>query len=96
MIIDIGNLPKSKSLPIDDPETEQENRRVEFSSNDPRVTEPLDLQNTIATSNPPKVRFNLTGAADFGIASCNVRASQTGNGKSFDTTITLPLPTSID
>jgi outer membrane protein OmpA-like peptidoglycan-associated protein len=97
LIIDIGNLPKSKSSPLNDAEPAQENRRVEFSSNDPRVTEPLDLQNTEATSNPPKVRFNLTGAANFGISSYSVKASQTGkDGKSFDTTGTSALPTSIE
>ena len=97
LIIDIGNLPKSKSSPLNDAEPAQENRRVEFSSNDPRVTEPLDLQNTEATSNPPKVRFNLTGAADFGIASYSVQASQSGkDGKSFNATGTSALPTSID
>lgn len=97
LIIDIGNLPKSKSSPLNDAEPAQENRRVEFSSNDPRVTEPLDLKNTIATSNPPKVRFNLTGAADFGIASYSVQASQTGkDGKSFKASGNSALPTSID
>ncbi|MFZ9688018.1 MAG: choice-of-anchor D domain-containing protein [Chitinophagaceae bacterium] len=97
LIIDIGNLPKSKSLPLNDAEPAQENRRVEFSSNDPRVTEPLDLKNTEAKSNPPKVRFNLTGAANFGILSYSVKASQTRkDGKSFDTTCTSALPTSIE
>ena len=97
LIIDIGNLPKSKSSPLNDAEPAQENRRVEFTSNDPRVTEPLDLQNTEAKSNPPKVRFNLTGAANFGISSYSVKASQTGkDGKSFDTTTNVALPTSIE
>lgn len=97
LIIDIGNLPKSKSSPLNETDPAQENRRVELSSNDPRVTEPLDLQNTVATSNPPKVRFNLMGAADFGIASYSVQASQSGkDGKSFNATGTSALPTSID
>jgi outer membrane protein OmpA-like peptidoglycan-associated protein/WD40 repeat protein len=95
--VDIGNLPKSKSLPLDDAEPAQENRRVEFSSNDPRVTEPLDLKNTVATSNPPKVRFNLEGAADFGIASYSVQAKQSGkDGKTFEATGSSSLPTSIE
>ena len=97
LIIKAGNLPKAKSLPIDDPETAQENRRVEFSSNDFRVIEPLDLKNTMATSNPPKVRFNVKGAADFGIASYTVDAIQDGfNGNSFKQTETSSLPNTID
>lgn len=97
LIIKAGNLPKAKSLPIDDPETAQENRRVEFSSNDYRVIEPLDLKNTMATSNPPKVRFNVQGAADFGIASYTVDAIQAGfNGNSFNQTETSSLPNTID
>jgi len=97
LIIKAGNLPKAKSLPIDDPETAQENRRVEFSSNDFRVIEPLDLKNTMATSNPPKVRFNVQGAADFGIASYTVDAIQDGfNGNSFKQTETSSLPNTID
>jgi outer membrane protein OmpA-like peptidoglycan-associated protein len=97
LIIDIGNLPKSKSLPLDEIETAQENRRVELSSNDSRITEPLDLKNTVATSNPPKVRFNLKGEADFGIASYTVQASQTGkDGKSFMANGNSTLPTSIE
>ena len=97
LIIKAGNLPKAKSLPIDDPETAQENRRVEFSSNDYRVIEPLDLKNTMATSNPPKVRFNVQGAADFGIASYTIDAIQAGfNGNSFKQTETSSLPNTID
>jgi outer membrane protein OmpA-like peptidoglycan-associated protein len=97
LIIKAGNLPKAKSLPIDDPETAQENRRVEFSSNDYRVIEPLDLKNTMATSNPPKVRFNVQGAADFGIASYTIDAIQAGfNGNSFNQTETSSLPNTID
>ncbi|GDX66223.1 hypothetical protein LBMAG36_12900 [Chlorobiota bacterium] len=97
LIVKAGNLPKAKSLPIDDPETAQENRRVEFSSNDYRVIEPLDLKNTMATSNPPKVRFNVQGAADFGIASYTVDAIQAGfNGNSFNQTETSSLPNTID
>lgn len=97
LIVKAGNLPKAKSLPIDDPETAQENRRVEFSSNDYRVIEPLDLKNTMATSNPPKVRFNVQGAADFGIASYTIDALQAGfNGNSFNQTETSSLPNTID
>jgi outer membrane protein OmpA-like peptidoglycan-associated protein len=97
LIVKAGNLPKAKSLPIDDPETAQENRRVEFSSNDYRIIEPLDLKNTMATSNPPKVRFNVQGAADFGIASYTVDAIQAGfNGNSFKQTETSSLPNTID
>lgn len=97
LIVKAGNLPKAKSLPIDDPETAQENRRVEFSSNDYRVIEPLDLKNTMATSNPPKVRFNVQGAADFGIASYTIDAIQAGfNGNSFKQTETSSLPNTID
>lgn len=97
LIVKAGNLPKAKSLPIDDPETAQENRRVEFSSNDYRVIEPLDLKNTMATSNPPKVRFNVQGAADFGIASYTIDAIQAGfNGNSFNQTETSSLPNTID
>jgi outer membrane protein OmpA-like peptidoglycan-associated protein len=97
LIIDIGNLPKSKSLPLDEIETAQENRRVELSSNDSRITEPLDLKNTVATSNPPKVRFNLTGEAGFGISSYTVQASQTGkDAKSFMANGSSSLPTSIE
>lgn len=97
LIVKAGNLPKAKSLPIDDPETAQENRRVEFSSNDYRVIEPLDLKNTMATSNPPKVRFNVQGAADFGVASYTIDAIQAGfNGNSFKQTETSSLPNTID
>lgn len=97
LIVKAGNLPKAKSLPIDDPETAQENRRVEFSSNDYRIIEPLDLKNTMATSNPPKVRFNVQGAADFGIASYTIDAIQAGfNGNSFKQTETSSLPNTID
>jgi outer membrane protein OmpA-like peptidoglycan-associated protein len=97
LIIDIGNLPKSQSLPLDEIETAQENRRVELSSNDSRITEPLDLKNTVATSNPPKVRFNLTGEAGFGISSYTVQASQTGkDAKSFMANGSSSLPTSIE
>ena len=97
IVIKSGNLPKAKSLPIDEPETAQENRRVELSSNDSRILEPLDLKNTVATSNPPKVRFNVQGAADFGIASYTVVAVQSGQqGRTFTTTETISLPNSID
>ncbi len=97
LIVKAGNLPKAKSLPIDDPETAQENRRVEFSSNDYRIIEPLDLKNTMATSNPPKVRFNVQGAADFGVASYTIDAIQAGfNGNSFKQTETSSLPNTID
>jgi outer membrane protein OmpA-like peptidoglycan-associated protein len=97
IVIKSGNLPKAKSLPIDEPETAQENRRVEFTSNDSRILEPLDLKNTLATSNPPKVRFNVQGAADFGIASYTIEAVQSGQqGRTFSTTETMSLPNSID
>jgi outer membrane protein OmpA-like peptidoglycan-associated protein len=51
----------------------------------------------MATSNPPKVRFNVQGAADFGIASYTIDAIQAGfNGNSFNQTETSSLPNTID
>lgn len=96
LIVKAGNLPKTESKSIDNLEPAQENRRVEFSSNDSRVMAPLDLKNTVGSSNPPKVRFDIQGAADFGIDSYTVEATQTSNQKNtFNKTESNPLPTSM-
>jgi len=97
LIVKSGNLPKTESKSIDNLEPAQENRRVEFSSNDPRVMAPLDMKNTVGTSNPPKVRFDIQGAADFGIDSYTVEATQTSNQKNtFKKTESNTLPTSME
>lgn len=97
LIITYDTKQKTPSLPLGELEPAQENRRVEFTSNDSRITAPLDLQNTEGSSNPPKVRFNIQGAADFGIASYTVEATQSTNQKNtFKRTESNPLPTSME
>jgi OOP family OmpA-OmpF porin len=79
LIIKAKNLPSAKSLPITEAVTAEENRRVELSSNDERILSPVSLNNTVTTSDPPSLRFKLSGAADLGLNTYKVEAGQQSN-----------------
>ncbi|MBC8124271.1 MAG: OmpA family protein [Candidatus Kapabacteria bacterium] len=57
---------------------QEENRRVEIESNDPRILDPVWTTDTVRTVSPPGLRFYPTSSAERGMASWTIEASQDG------------------
>jgi outer membrane protein OmpA-like peptidoglycan-associated protein len=70
------NLPEKASTPATDAEKSEENRRVEFYSDDYEILSPVFLADTIRTSNPPIVRFYTEVNSEAGVSSWSVIANQ--------------------
>jgi outer membrane protein OmpA-like peptidoglycan-associated protein len=75
--LESGNLPAmaANTLTADGSE---ENRRVEITSNDPRILEPVVTNDTLRRANPPGLRFRTGATADAGIARWRLIAEQDG------------------
>lgn len=56
----------------------EENRRVEITSSDWHILEPIITNDTLRRANPPGLRFRPTAAADAGLASWELIARQQG------------------
>jgi len=56
----------------------EENRRVEITSSDPRILDPVWTTDTIRTVTPPALRFYPSATAERGMASWTVLAEQDG------------------
>ncbi|MER3328640.1 MAG: OmpA family protein, partial [Candidatus Kapaibacterium sp.] len=50
------NLPDNPSN-VNEPDGIVENRRVEMNANIPQIFEPMNIKDTLRTSNPPHIRF---------------------------------------
>ncbi|TNE34053.1 hypothetical protein EP342_03275 [bacterium] len=74
---------KSRNLP-DNPSnlTEQdgieENRRVEMNANIPQIFEPMIINDTLRTSNPPHIRFKPQIKSDIGVSKWKIITYQNG------------------
>lgn len=77
--VESRNLPALASTPFDDMDKSPENRRVEITSNNNKIIEPLQIENIQRTSNPPVVRFKPTSQSDAGIINWTLRAVQRNN-----------------
>jgi len=56
----------------------QENRRVEITSNDPKILFPVITNDTLRTANPPTVQFSPTANTEVGLQNWKVTAMQDG------------------
>lgn len=56
----------------------EENRRVEITSSDPRILDPVWTTDTMRTVTPPALRFQPTATAERGMASWTIIATQSG------------------
>lgn len=70
--------PTRASDPADIPLAHEENRRVEITSSDSRILRPVFTTDTLRTSTPQQVRFDLTSVASAGLATWKVEARQDG------------------
>ncbi|MBM2815858.1 MAG: hypothetical protein HW421_2620 [Ignavibacteria bacterium] len=69
------NLPENNSA-TKEKEGQDENRRVEISSDSRQLLEPVITTDTLLKSNPPAIRFHQDCKSDFGIASWKLFAFQ--------------------
>jgi outer membrane protein OmpA-like peptidoglycan-associated protein len=76
---DRRNLPDKPSTPTDESDKIQENRRVEFYSDDSEILSPVFLADTLRQSNPPTVRFFPEIKSEAGVSKWTVTAKQ-GSG----------------
>jgi outer membrane protein OmpA-like peptidoglycan-associated protein len=77
--IEAKNLPDKPSIPKTEADKIAENRRVEIYSDDYRILEPIFIEKIDRTSNPPIVRFKLTGQSDAGLKSWELNAYQSSD-----------------
>ncbi|MEI6089222.1 MAG: OmpA family protein [bacterium] len=98
LTIEARNLPEKASTPATDAERSEENRRVEFYSDDYEILSPVFLADTIRTSNPQNIRFYPEVKSDAGIASWSIVANQKSadNQKNFTQEGNGTPPTKID
>lgn len=75
--VSLRDLPEVPSNP-DDPDGQAENRRVEIRSTVPSIVAPIATHDTLRMTNPPSLRFRPRAAADEGIESWTIVASQQG------------------
>jgi len=84
------NLPL-KAANTQTPDGAQENRRVEFTSNNPAITAPVITNDTLRTVSPPSVRFRSQVITDNAISKWSLVAEQDSRTlKRFDGTGTVP------
>jgi outer membrane protein OmpA-like peptidoglycan-associated protein len=82
--VDARGLPEKPSN-ISDPDGIEENRRVEIVSNDPRILDPVVIDDTLRTVNPPVILFKPDVNSQAGVTSWLVAVRQEGSIlKSFD------------
>ncbi|MBX3045017.1 MAG: OmpA family protein [Candidatus Kapabacteria bacterium] len=73
MPITSRNLPE-KFTRLDDPGSDEENRRVEISASDPRITEPVFTVDTMRILSEYNLRFKPSSQSDVGIKNWEVKA----------------------
>jgi outer membrane protein OmpA-like peptidoglycan-associated protein len=69
-------LPEYATSSVDTLEGAEENRRVEITSNDPSVLEPLLVFDTLAVAEVPKIRVRMKGVAEAGFEQSIMKAFQ--------------------
>jgi outer membrane protein OmpA-like peptidoglycan-associated protein len=81
IIVESRNLPEKASTPITDIEKSEENRRVEFYSDNYELLAPVFLADTLRTSNPPIIRFYPSIKSEAGVGSWSITANQESGNK---------------
>ncbi len=76
LILEARNLPELYSSPIDEPDKTEENRRVELSSDNPKILEYVYLTDIMRTVNPPIVRFLPEVKAEAGLKFWDIQVIQ--------------------
>jgi outer membrane protein OmpA-like peptidoglycan-associated protein len=71
-------LPEKPSN-INDPDGVEENRRVEIIASDPRILDPIVIEDTLRTVNPPLIRFKPDVTSQAGVTEWEVRVTQDGS-----------------
>ncbi len=83
IIIKTRNLPIAASLPKDEKDKAEENRRVEISSNNPEIVKYLTLNSIERKVNPPKALLSLNIDAEADIKSWKITATQRNSDRVF-------------
>ncbi|MCZ7554911.1 MAG: OmpA family protein [Bacteroidia bacterium] len=82
--VDARGLPEKPSN-VSDPDGIEENRRVEIVSTDPRILDPVVIDDTLRTVNPPVILYKPEVESQAGVTSWLVSVRQDGTVlKSFD------------
>jgi len=90
LIVQTRNLSAKAAIP-GTPDADQENRRVELASPDPKILFPVITDDTLRISNPPIIRFRPSAKAEAGAASWALTAFQGArNLKQFEGKGVLP------
>lgn len=71
------NLPDNPSN-INEQDGIEENRRVEMIANMPEIFEPMLINDTLRTSNPPHIRFKPVIKSDVGVSKWKITTFQNG------------------
>lgn len=77
--IQVRNLPQKASTPINEPDKIAENRRVEITSDNEKITEPIFIEKIDRIANPPIARMKLEAEAEAGLKYWEVIAYQNSN-----------------
>lgn len=97
LMVEVRGLPTAPSVPIDDLEKAEENRRVELVSSDERITESVYIRKVDRSTSIPRVRFYVRANAPDGLDMWSVTASQRMEGGSgFTASGTTSVPANID
>lgn len=73
--IETRNLPEKPSNTAE-PDGLEENRRVELSSNDWKILEPVMINDTLRQANPPTLRIRPSAQAEAGLAQWKIAVEQ--------------------
>lgn len=79
--IQARNLPLKASTPLNEPDKIEENRRVEITSDNQKIIEPIFIEKIDRTANPPVVRFKLQAESEAGFKNWEVIASQSNDNE---------------
>lgn len=83
--VDFRNLPIKSSLPKNQLDKIEENRRVEIYSDDSKILEPIFIEKIDRSSNPPVIRFKTDVKSDLPISELQIFAYQNSEQmKSFE------------
>jgi len=74
--IQVRNLPKKPSTPIDEPDKTAENRRVEIESDNEKILAPIFIEKIDRIPNPPIARFKLNADAEAGLKNWEILSYQ--------------------
>jgi outer membrane protein OmpA-like peptidoglycan-associated protein len=74
--LEARDLPVYATTSVDTLESAEENRRVEITSNDPSVLEPLQIFDTLSVCSVPKIRVRMKGEAEAGFEMSLMRVYQ--------------------